>query len=336
MKKHQVRNDEGLSICKTALNARKGRIVNCCLQLSSLSVAKDLTLIKQGGEVKPFSETAHPVAKKQLTYYPLHSIFSLDFLFLCYQEQRMSHSAAASRIFIPKFRVLRIASMRRILLLTAITILTFQHVSAQTKQENSGWFFLLNSTKLSEKWGLHLDVQVRSGDSWEGTKNVLFRPGITYFIDKKQNITAGYLLASTQAVPSTLFEHRIWEQYIISHKISSVFAAHRFRLEQRFLANDNFAQRFRYFIRLIQPLQKTEQAFTKGAFFALQNEVFLNIQNKEFVNNSLFDQNRLYIAAGYRFSKKIDIEAGYLNQAINGKSSNTVNNVSQLALYTRF
>ncbi|MES2650613.1 MAG: DUF2490 domain-containing protein [Bacteroidota bacterium] len=226
--------------------------------------------------------------------------------------------------------------MRRLFLLAAITILAVQHVSAQTKQENAGWLFLLNSTKFSEKWGMHLDVQVRSGDNWESTKNILFRPGITYYIDKNQNVTAGYLLASTKAVPSTLFEHRIWEQYIINHKISSVFAAHRFRLEQRFLANDNFAQRLRYFIRLIQPLQKTEQAFTKGAFFALQNEVFLNIQNKEFVNNSLFDQNRLYLAAGYRFSKKIDVEAGYLNQAINGRINNTVNNVAQLALYTRF
>jgi len=83
-------------------------------------------------------------------------------------------------------------------------------------------------------------------------------------------------------------------------------------------------------------LQKTEQAFTKGTFFALQNEVFLNIQNKEFINNSWFDQNRLYIAAGYRFSKKVDIEAGYLRQSINGRAINTVNNVAQLALYTRF
>ena len=228
--------------------------------------------------------------------------------------------------------------MRRILLLTAITILSVQQLPAQTKQENSGWLFLLNSTKFSEKWGLHLDVQVRSTDNWGAVKNVLFRPGITYFIDKQQNVTAGYLLASSDLGTTTLIEQRIWEQYILTHKISSVFTTHRFRLEQRFLdqPNDNFAQRLRYFIRLIKPLQKTEQAFTKGAFLALQNEVFLNIQNKERINNNLFDQNRLYLAGGYRFSKKMDLEAGYLNQAIKGKTRNTVNNIVQLALYTRF
>ena len=228
--------------------------------------------------------------------------------------------------------------MRRILLLTAITILSVQQLPAQTKQENSGWLFLLNSTKFSEKWGMHLDVQVRSTDNWGAVKNVLFRPGITYFIDKQQNVTAGYLLASTDLGTTTLIEQRIWEQYILTHKISSVFTTHRFRLEQRFLdqPNDNFAQRLRYFIRLIKPLQKAEQAFNKGVFLALQNEVFLNIQNKKRINNNVFDQNRLYLAGGYRFSKKMDLEAGYLNQAIKGTSRNTVNNIVQLALYTRF
>lgn len=228
--------------------------------------------------------------------------------------------------------------MRRVILLAAILLLSIHQLSAQTKYENSGWLFLLNSTKFNEKWGMHLDIQVRSADNWGSVKNVLFRPGLTYYIDKKQNVTAGYLLASTDNGVTTSYEQRIWEQYILTHKINSIFAAHRFRLEQRFLdqPNDNFTQRLRYFVRLIKPLQKTEPVFTKGAFLALQNEVFLNVQNKELINNSLFDQNRLYLAAGYRFSKKIDLEAGYLHQAVHGKSRNTINNVAQLALYTRF
>ncbi len=240
--------------------------------------------------------------------------------------------------FIPKFGAKKKNQMKRILLLAVTFVLATYQLSAQTKQENSGWLFLLNSTKFSEKWGMHLDVQVRSNDNWDGTKNILFRPGITYFIDSKQNVTAGYLMVTTDLGPSTLVEHRIWEQYILNHKIKSIFTAHRFRLEQRFLdqANDNFTQRLRYFIRMVKPLQKSEGGFTKGAFLALQNEVLFNVQNKELVNNSLFDQNRLYLAAGYRFSKKIDVEAGYLNQAIHGRTRNTVNNVVQLALYTRF
>ncbi|HTM99712.1 MAG TPA: DUF2490 domain-containing protein [Pedobacter sp.] len=227
--------------------------------------------------------------------------------------------------------------MKRILLAVAFLLTTYQ-LSAQTKKENTGWLFLLNSTKFSQKWGMHLDVQVRSNDNWDGTKNILFRPGITYFINDKQNVTAGYLMASTDLGTNTLVEHRIWEQYIFNHKIQHIFVAHRLRLEQRFLdqIGENFTQRLRYFIRMVKPLHHVPTGFTKGPFVALQNEMFFNIQNKGLINNSLFDQNRLYLAAGYRFSKKVDLELGYLNQAVHGRNNNTVNNVAQLALYTRF
>ncbi|TKC13218.1 DUF2490 domain-containing protein [Pedobacter polaris] len=230
----------------------------------------------------------------------------------------------------------------------ALTILLFMaigKISAQTQIQNSGWLFILNSTKLSEKWGIHFDLQARSADNWSYLRNVLIRPGITYYINNRNNATIGYLLATTKtetfgAPDINTNEHRIWEQYIFTHKLKSSFITHRGRVEQRFIeqanGNDIFAQRFRYFFRLMLPLQGKVGVFDKGAFVALQNEVFLNIQNKELLNDSLFDQNRFYIAGGYRFSKKLDLEVGYLNQYSNGKTINTSNRVAQLALYTRF
>ncbi len=222
-----------------------------------------------------------------------------------------------------------------------IATLSFQQVRAQTKQEQSGWFFFMNTTKFNEKWGLHADVQVRSHDNWDGVRSVLVRPGLTYYIKPNQNATLGYLYAPT--IPqdgATLTEHRIWEQYIISHKAFTGSLSHRFRLEQRFIekAGDQrvFAQRLRYFLRHIQPLKRNENGFTKGAFAALQNEVFANIHHQKNTNNHFFDQNRAYIAAGYRFSKKLDAEAGYMNVFAKGATANTVNNVVQVALYTRF
>ena len=67
----------------------------------------------------------------------------------------------------------------------------------------------------------------------------------------------------------------------------------------------------------------------------MQNEIFLNVQNKDKINNSLFDQNRVYAALGYRFSPKIDVGAGYMNQSTNGATNDVSNNIVQLALYTR-
>ena len=233
--------------------------------------------------------------------------------------------------------------MRKLLFLI-LAFFAFSKISAQTVHQNSGWFMFLNNTKFNKKWGMQFDVQIRSSDDWGFVRNTLVRPAVQYFINDKNNIALGYLWQTTQtqsAIVGNTFanEHRIFEQYIYTHKLKSVFASHRFRIEQRFIerGNDNvFAQRFRYFFRLIQPLQKMQPSFNKGLFVALQNEVFLNIQHKEQINNSLFDQNRLYLAAGYRFSKKVDLEAGYINQYSNGIANNTINNVVQLAVYTRF
>lgn len=231
--------------------------------------------------------------------------------------------------------------IKRFAAICITAFLCINQLSAQTKQEQTGWFFFMNGTKLSEKWGLHLDVQVRSHDNWDGVRSVLVRPGLTYFIKPNQNATLGYLYTPT--IPqdgATLTEHRIWEQYIISHKAFTGSLSHRFRLEQRFIekAGDQnvFAQRLRYFFRHVQPLKRPENGFTKGPFAAIQNEVFANIHNQKNTNNHFFDQNRAYIAAGYRFSKKFDAEAGYMNVFAKGATANTVNNVVQLAIYTRF
>jgi len=234
--------------------------------------------------------------------------------------------------------------MKKLILIVCLTIATFT-VFGQTQNQTSGWFMFLNSTKFNEKWGMHLDVQLRSADKLDHLRNVLIRPGLTYYINNKSNVTVGYLLNTTKtevigAADIDLTENRIWEQYILTHKISSIFTTHRFRLEQRFIEQNNgsevFSQRFRYFFRLIQPLQKQAETFSKGAFLALQNELFFNVQHKDQLSGNFFDQNRAYLALGYRFSKKVDLEAGYLNQAINGTNNYTVNNVIQLALYTRF
>ncbi|RYD87593.1 MAG: DUF2490 domain-containing protein, partial [Sphingobacteriales bacterium] len=137
-------------------------------------------------------------------------------------------------------------------------------------------------------------------------------------------------------------ESRTWEQFTFTNKIfGSTQLSNRFRLEQRYMGesaedanNSYFSQRLRYFIRGVVPFKK-DSVFSKGVFLALQNEVFVNIQNKEKVNNHFFDQNRAYIAVGYRINKKVDIEAGYMNQYTKAITGGTTNNILQVVLYTR-
>ena len=175
--------------------------------------------------------------------------------------------------------------MRKYFLLAAIFCFISTSLLAQTVNQNTGWFLFLNSTKFNDKWGMHFDLQVRSEDSWERVKNVLIRPGVTYYINKNANATLGYLYTTNKTlvwpyppnsimpaiagpVLGTLTEHRIWQQYIYNHQPwKGTVLSHRFRLEQRFIErpikgdDDVFSQRFRYFFRLVQPLQKQEDGF---------------------------------------------------------------------------
>jgi len=233
-------------------------------------------------------------------------------------------------------------------LLVLLFIVPATKLYAQDNQF-SGWAALFHSQRLSEHWGYSFDGQFRSHDELSYLKHVLLRPSANYYFANNKVAALGYAYIATNGRTATgdkTFrpEHRIWQQYTYSHKLGKHIAvAHRFRLEQRFLGqtannknDDYFSQRFRYFVRGVIPFKNDSAVFSKGPFLALQNEVFVNLQNKNKVNKHFFDQNRAYVAIGYRVSKMFDVETGYLNQYIKQAESYTLNHVAQLAFYTRF
>jgi hypothetical protein len=211
----------------------------------------------------------------------------------------------------------------------------------------SGWAALFHSQRLSPKWGISFDAQFRSSDRYDYLQNTLLRPSVNYYFDKNKIAALGYAFIATNGRTTTgtkTFrpESRTWEQIIINTKVGKTSTLqHRFRLEQRFLGNTTakndyyYAQRLRYFARAVVPF-KRDSVFTKGPFLGLQNEVFVNVQTKNNVNKHLFDQNRAYVAVGYRLHKKADLEFGYLNQYTKQAESYFINHVLQAAIYTRF
>lgn len=222
----------------------------------------------------------------------------------------------------------------------------------QSTRQFSSWLASFNTISIPKtKFSIHMDAQVRSTHEWREFQTFIVRPGLNYHVKSNMIATVGYAwvhnLRAVQDVTAYLSEHRIWEQFIVNHKLSFIPIQHRFRVEQRFIGtpvvNDNklekdgheLAHRFRYFLRGVVPFSG-EQTFTKGAFAAVQNELFLNFANTDAVNGKVFDQNRAYLAVGYRFSKKFDLEAGYLNQYISGRgSARSTVHVLQLAGYLR-
>jgi hypothetical protein len=229
----------------------------------------------------------------------------------------------------------------------------------------AGWAATFQNYKLSPRTGLYFDAQWRSTGQVRQMQALLLRPGINFYLTPSLTGTVGYAFIPQQrvsgGVEGYLPEHRVWEQLVFTHAVklgahhtgtrhhsdvhqhAMATLQHRLRLEQRFIPRHHaeggelvhdghrYAGRLRYFARAVVPL--SGQA---GWFAAVQNEIFFNAANASFVNGKFFDQNRAYLAAGYRLSKQFDMELGYMNQYISGAGANSTNNhIVQLATYLR-
>ncbi|MBI1342885.1 MAG: DUF2490 domain-containing protein [Terrimonas sp.] len=222
-------------------------------------------------------------------------------------------------------------------------------LSAQT--QHSVWLASFQTYRLDQRFSIHFDGQWRSTDHLQSMQTLLLRSGLNFRTGRHLVVSAGYAFISNRksiaGITGYAPEHRIWEQAIVSHTLKKINTTHRFRLEQRMISNHvvrnnelaktgtHFTTRFRYFIRNTLPFTQKE-IFHKGIFAAIQNEIFLNNGNRSFVNGKTFDQNRFYLAVGYKFNPSLSMDFGYLNQYINGKNSSSTNNhILQLATYTQ-
>lgn len=235
-----------------------------------------------------------------------------------------------------------LATMRNLLFCWFCFILLPASADAATIDNHAGWMAWMNSYKFDARWSLISDVQLRSDDGWSELQNLLVRPGLSYALAPQSSLALGYAWVGTfNAASGNLLEHRVWQQYLHTQTLHSSVLVQRVRLEQRFVEpsageNRRFSQRLRYLLRALIPLDSPGEPFVKGPFLVMQDELFLNIQHRDAVNGQIFDQNRAYLAAGYRVSAKWDAELGYLNQHIVTRSNESRNHILQLAISTRF
>jgi hypothetical protein len=239
---------------------------------------------------------------------------------------------------------------------------TFQNYKLSSK---FGLYFDIQY-RSTDQWRQMNALLLRPGVNFYFTPSLTGTVGYAYI--PQQRISSG--------VTGYLPEHRTWQQLVythnthLGHHARTTVLSHRLRLEQRYIPKHHaegsslvhdkqvYAGRLRYFTRAVIPFGRahtitapaggpansaptptgtaSSRAFTQGFFAAIQNEIFLNIGDPSPVNGKVFDQNRAYMALGYRCSKQFDVEMGYLNQYVSGAGSNSTNNhVMQVATYIR-
>lgn len=238
--------------------------------------------------------------------------------------------------------------MKKIIISVFIIFLSIKSIAQQSTFE--GWYTTFNTFHVSKNVSIHFDGQFRTSDEWSGLQLIMLRPGINFHLTKKLTITAGYAWIDSKRVTSVeskyFAEHRLWQQFIINQKINSHSILHRFRFEERFIpkiinnggklsSNEFlFSGRFRYFIRDVIPLSN-QKIFSKGIYAAVQNEVFFNLIKKENANAHFLDQNRFFVACGYRLSPKADIDFGYMHQYVKTASGYVHHHILQIVTFLR-
>jgi hypothetical protein len=213
-----------------------------------------------------------------------------------------------------------------------------------TQKLEQVWTAYFNQTRFSNKWGMWLDVQLRTKDDFfSHLSQFLIRPGITYYVNDNVKLTAGYahfwFYPQDNHSKVTQPEHRLWQQVQWITKYNRNRTIQAFRLEERYrrkVLNDsmlasgyNFNYRLRYNFSWQIPLSKEVK---KGSLtFILNNEVFVNFGKQ--ITYNYFDQNRFFTGFAYNTTPTSYVQFGYMNifQQLSTGNSYRSTNIARVA-----
>jgi hypothetical protein len=232
---------------------------------------------------------------------------------------------------------------RMLLVFTGVFLTLSFSLSGQSSRLSTynaiGWINYFGNFKLGKSWGIHTEYQWRRANWVQHWQQSLLRYGVNYQPKPSVLLRAGGAWVETfpygeypiNGMGKAFTEHRLFQMAQLTHREGPSELSHRFMLEQRFvgryaLASDSretsypLLHRARYLVRLKYPLH-THPETHKTTYVAAYNELFIGFGRQ--VNNNVFDQNRIGLLLGRKWSDFLTVEAGYLNQTLQyGRSIN--------------
>jgi len=215
-----------------------------------------------------------------------------------------------------------IVKMKKIAILFLLLPFFFTAQAQEVDEDQLGaWYMYFFNKKIGDsQFGVQGDYQFRFWNVGGDLEQILLRTGATYRPENADILfTLGYANITTGAFgesDNTFNENRIYQEALFSQKIGNRFLlTHRFRYEQRWVAEQDFRTRYRYNIFVNVPFNKT--ALEKGAIYlALYNEIFINGQTEIGDERSVqfFDRNRTYLGMGYGISDQLRTQVGWMQQ----------------------
>lgn len=215
-----------------------------------------------------------------------------------------------------------------------LLLLTTNVARAQTDDDFGAWLSVNAQGKLpADGFNWHTDFQFRWRDNAQEFDQFIARPAVFYKFSEQGSVWLGYANAQTHTLRlGPIEEHRIWQQFLFTHKLGSATLQSRTRLEQRSLdSGDDVGHRLRQMLRVVVPLAQAPKFSLVGT-----NEVFVNLNRTDWGALSGFDRNRLFLGLGYNASASVRLEMGYLNQYVNTATINRRNHLLSTSLIFSF
>lgn len=219
--------------------------------------------------------------------------------------------------------------IKRIFLLSVI--LLFYQPAWSLEEHTKLWSTatILGSFQNDSRWKYYLEPQLRFIDDSYKFNQAILVAGAGYQTTSDVILLGGFGWYLTKNLSGDiLHEYRLWQQ--ISWLIPSAptySLINRTRLEERKLADHpGIAYRFR------------ERLFARIPFkrwpthsLALYDEIFLNLNQPNWVIPHFFEQNRAFIGIGTELTKTVIFDIGYLNQYLMS-SPRQMNNILVVSL----
>jgi hypothetical protein len=162
-----------------------------------------------------------------------------------------------------------------------------------------------------------VDMHHRSFSASGEREVTIFRPGLGYRVSPTLDLWVGYAWVTTARDGRDVREERFWQQatYPLGEFIGGQLSG-RTRLEQRTRdGSDEVGVRLRQQLRYAYRFE--ESPFGLVAW----NEIFLGLNETTWGQPSGFDQNRLFAGVSFSPANNLRLEAGYLNQFVDGSSA---------------
>jgi hypothetical protein len=199
----------------------------------------------------------------------------------------------------------------------AVICLAFPLSGSATENDPGAWITFsttdpFKSDGEDSRWHYWFDAQARYFDLGSGVNQWLVRPGVGYELGGSAKGWVGYARFRTRnAAGDVADENRYWQQIDWNAgKWNGGRVSMRVRLEQRSVSvGDDTGFVFRFMAKYARPIgENTNTNLVIGI------EPFVTLRNTDWGGDSGLRQNRVSIAFSRRYSDRLTIEAGYMNQ----------------------